>query len=105
MYNLMTCSGWPGGMSFFGDCTMAWFSFVIIVFLAMIARRQCVDGVLAGTGFNIWGAFGLGIGANVLITALTGSARWSMLAGVLGVIVGGYVLGLIFDTSGGGEQY
>jgi hypothetical protein len=28
-----------------------------------------------------------------------------MLAGVLGVIVGGYVLGLFLDNSGGGEQY
>ena len=105
MYNLMTCQGWPGGMSFLGDCTMAWLSFVIIVFLAMILRRQCTDGILAGTGFNIFGALGFGLGANILLTAITGSARWSLLAGILGIIVGGYVLGLWLDNSGGGESY
>jgi hypothetical protein len=82
---------------------MAWFSFIIIVFLAMILRRQCNDGFLSGTGFNVWGAFGLGVGLNVLLTALTGSPRWSLLAGLLGVVIGGYVLGLIYDTAGGGD--
>ena len=103
VYNMMQCSGWIGGMSFFGDCTMAWVSLVIIVFLAMVLRRQCEDGFLAGTGFNVFGAFGLGIGLNILLTALTGSARWSLLAGIVGVIAGGYVIGLVFDTTGGGE--
>ena len=102
---MMTCGGWAGGMSFMGDCTMAWLSFVIIVFIAMILRRQCSDGFLAGTGFNVYGAFGLGIGANVILTAITGSARWSLLAGLLGVIVGGYVIGLWLDNSGGGETF
>lgn len=99
MYSMMSCSGW-GDYSILGGCSMAWFSFVIIVFLALIARRQCTDGFLAGTGFNIIGAFILGIGGNVLLTALTGNARWSLIVGIVGVVVGGYIFGLFFDMTG-----
>ena len=102
MYNPMTCSGWgAGGFSLFGDCTLAWFSFAIIIFLALIVRRQCDDGLLAGTGFNVIGAFVLGLGGNFVVTILTGSARWSLIAGVAGVAIGGYVFGLFSDSSGG----
>ena len=102
MYNQMTCQGWENGTSFLGPCSMAWVGLVIVAFLVMVMRRQCDDGFLAGTGFNVFGAAGFGVGANVLVTILTGSARWSMLAGVIGVIAGGYVLGLIFGGSESG---
>lgn len=105
MYNMMTCQGWPGGMSLFGDCTMAWFGFVILVFLCLVLRRQCTDGVLAGTNFNQYAAFGGGLGGYILLTTLLGSARWSLLAGVLGIVVGGFVVGMFADTSGGGDSY
>jgi hypothetical protein len=101
MYNLMTCNNLDLG--FLGSCSMAWFSLVIIVFIALFLRRQSNDGILAGTGFNVFGAFGLGIGANVILTAITGSARWSLLGGILGVVIGGYVIGFFLDTSGGEE--
>jgi len=105
MYNMMTCGGWVDGFSILGSCSMAWFSFAIIVFLALIAKRQCTDGILAGTGFNIIGAFVLGIGAHVIITSIFGSARWALVGGILGVAIGGYLLGLVMDTTGGGEDY
>ena len=82
---------------------MAWISFVFVVFLTLILRRQTDDGFLSGTGFNVIGAFAFGIGANVLVTALLGDARWSLLAGIIGVAVGGFVVGMFFDMSGGGE--
>jgi len=103
MYNQMTCSGWgEAGLSFLGPCSMAWVGLVIVVFLVMVLRRQCDDGILAGTGFNVFGAAGLGISGNILVTILLGSARWSVLAGVIGVIVGGYVFGLILGGSESG---
>ena len=101
MFNPMTCSGWENGTAFLGPCTLSWVSLVIIIFLVMILRRQCSDGILAGTGFNLYGAIALGIGGQILTTFMFGSARWSLLAGLVGVIVGGYVLGLIMDTGGG----
>lgn len=97
---MMSCSGQGWSMSILGDCSMAWISFAIVLFLVMIARRQCTDGILAGTGFNTIGAFVLGLGLNILTISIFGSARWGLLAGVLGVAIGGYVLGMFF----GGEN-
>lgn len=102
MFNPMTCSGMDTGI--LGSCSMSWFSLAIIVFLALIARRQCTDGILAGTGFNIIGAFSLGLGLNIVLTILTGEARWSLLAGVVGVVAGGYLIGLIWDQTGDGDE-
>jgi len=100
MYNMMTCAGSGWTYSILGGCSMAWFSLAIIVLLALVLRRQCDDGILAGTGFNIFGAFILGLGANVVLTAITGSARWSLLGGLVGIIVGGWVVGQFIDTGG-----
>ena len=102
-YNIMSCQGEGWTMSVLGDCSFAWFSFAIILFLCLICKRQAEDGFLSGTGFNVISAFILGIGANVLVTALIGDARWSLLAGIIGVAVGGFVVGMFFDMSGGGD--
>ena len=101
-HNIMTCGGWVDGIKFLGPCSQAWFGLVVVIFICFILRKQCEDGILAGTGFNSLGAFGLGIGANLVVTSVIGSARWSLLAGVLGIIIGGYVIGLILGS--GGEQ-
>lgn len=97
MYNMMTCEGF--GNSFFGGCTLAWFGFALIVFLAMIARRQCADGVLSGTPFNVIGAMVLGIGAYVIVITLSGAAKWAFLAGILGVALGGWLIGLFANQA------
>ena len=101
VWNLMTCSGPGWTMSVLGDCSLAWISFAIVLFLALIVRRQCLDGFLTGTGFNLIGAFVGGLGLNILLITLTGSARWSLLGGIAGMVIGGYVIGLF---EGGGEQ-
>lgn len=100
MYNIMTCQGSGWTTSLLGDCSLAWISFIIVVFLAMIVRRQCEDGFLAGIGFNLIGAFVLGIGLNILMITLTGSARWALVLGIAGIAAGGYFGGLIFDQGG-----
>ena len=99
-YNMMTCAGGDWAMSVMGGCSMAWISFAVIVFLILIARRQADDGFLAGRGFSFIGAIVGGLGANILITILTGAARWSLLGGILGVIVGGFVVGMFFGDGG-----
>ena len=105
-FNMMTCSSSDGSWimgAILGDCSLAWFSFAIIIFLALMLRRQATDGFLAGTGYNIFGAFIVGLGANILITFLFGSARWSLIGGVLGLVVGGFGIGYFLDTAGGSE--
>ena len=103
VYNMMTCTGGDWTFAVLGDCSMAWISFAVIVFLILISRRQAEDGFLAGTGYNFIGALVGGIGGSVIATTLLGSARWSMLAGIVGIIVGGFVVGMFFDTGGGYE--
>jgi len=97
---MMTCQGWgTSGFTILGECSLAWIGFVIIFFLCMVLKRQTNDGILSGTNFNVPGAFILGLGANVIITAITGSVRWSFLAGLAGVAVGGFIIGIFFNTS------
>jgi hypothetical protein len=92
MYNIMTCDG-----------NMCWLTFIITLALAAVLRRQCQDGVLAGTPFNTIGGFGVGLGLNIIMTTLFGDPRWSLLAGIAGVAIGGFLLGMILP-SGDGES-
>lgn len=100
----MTCQGpgWDMGQ-ILGGCSISWFSLVIILFLGLILRRQCEDGFLAGTGFNLVGALALGLGSAIVVISLTGNARWALVIGVVGLALGGYLLGLRWDQSGGGD--
>ena len=100
VYNLMTCEGgnWVR-TEFLGDCTMSWFSFAIILIIAMVARRQAEDGFLSGISFNAIGAFIGGLGLNLLVITLLGSARWALVAGIVGIALGGYIFGLILGGS------
>lgn len=102
LYNIMQCTG-PSWETFaiLGDCSFAWFSFAITLFLALVARRQCDDGFLSGTPFNLIGALVLGLGANLLVITLMGSPRFSLVAGVVGVIAGGYLGGMVLGSSEG----
>ena len=101
MYSIMSCSGWGSeGTALLGACAMSWLSFVVIVFLAMILKRQCDDGILAGTGYNLAGALGGGIGVGLIITTFFGSALWSMMLGIAGVIIGGFLFGMFFGNEG-----
>ena len=99
MYSLMTCQGGNWTMSVLGGCSMAWFSFAIVLMLALISKRQCADGILAGTNFNFPFALIIGLSANVILTTITGDPMWSLLAGLGGLAVGGFGVGMIWNTS------
>ena len=91
----MTCEGMKGL-----SCSLVWFAFAITVFLAMILRRQCSDGILSGVSYNIYGAMGLGVLGVVVASAITASPQISLIAGLVGIAVGGFGGGLIMDTAG-----
>lgn len=101
----MTCEGtnWVAG-AFLGDCSMSWLTLVIVVFIALILRRQAEDGFLSGMGFNVVGALGVGLGLDILLVTLFGSPRWALLAGIAGVAIGGFLLGMIWDQAEGGSE-
>lgn len=98
----MTCEGWgAAGFSLLGACSMAWIVIAILVFLALIARRQAEDGILAGMGYNIFGAMGVGLGAAIVIITLFGNSVWALIFGVVGIAAGGFGIGLITGSSEG----
>jgi hypothetical protein len=101
---MMTCEN-MGAMSVLGNCSLAWFSFAIVLMLCLIMKRQVADGFLAGTNFNFPFALIIGLAANVILTTITGDAMWSLLAGLAGLAVGGFGVGMIWDTSEGSEDY
>lgn len=95
--NLMTCEGFTGN---FLACGMAWLQIAIVFFVVMILRRQCDDGVLSGTGFNWIAAMVAGIGIDLLLVTIFGNAAIGLIAGLIGVAVGGFGLGFF----GGGSE-
>lgn len=99
VYNIMTCQGWSTAI--FGGCSMAWLGLALIVILTLILRRQCDDGILAGTGFSAVGGFVGGIGGYIILISFIGATNWAFLAGMVGLIVGGWVLGQFMGSSDG----
>lgn len=101
MYDMMTCGGL--GTSVLGPCSLSWFAFAIVLMLGLVLRRQCQDGIFSGTGYNAIAALGLGLVLTYLTVSLTGEPRWGLLAGFVGLAVGGFLIGMWIDTAGGAE--
>lgn len=91
MYNLFTCEGFSGS---FLACGMGWFPIVIIILSIFIIRKQAEDGNIP-IAWNTIGAFVLGLGLWFLVISLTGDPRWGMLAGIVGELAGGFLLGMV----------
>lgn len=95
--NIMTGSGCGSNLNW----SLLWLTLVILAFLLLILKKQCEEGILSGTGFNFPAAIvGTTISALLLII-LTGSARWTLLAGAIGLAIGGFLLG--YFMNGGTE--
>ena len=103
IYNLMNCRGF--GTEFLGGCSMGWFGLVIVFFVAALLRKW--GGEEFDIPFNFLSSIGLGFLSYVLLVTLTGSTRWSLLAGIIGVLIGAYVTPIFYDEGfgGGGESY
>lgn len=90
LYNLMTCENFSGS---FLACGLAWLPLALIIFLALILKRQAEDGFLSGMDWDIYGSIGVGLALAVLVVTLTGDARWELLAGLGGMAAGGILIG------------
>jgi len=90
--NLLTGMGFDTG--FFGGYSMAFLGLVIIVFIIMFVRRWI--GEEAGIPFNtLFASIGAGFGW-FLVTSLTCSSKWGFVAGIVGMILGGFIIGYFF---------
>ena len=98
--NMMTCSGFSNGVM--GGCSMAWMGLVLLFFIIMLVRKWI--GEEMGVSFNMIFAVGLSFAGYLILMTLTGSSRWAFLSGIVGLAVGGFIVGMFWDTSGG-EEY
>jgi hypothetical protein len=95
--NLMSGQGCGG----FGPWAMVWLALGIVIMLSLILRRQCDDGVFAGTNFNFVGSLVVGCLPALLLGVLFASPLWTLLGGLIGIGIGGFALGFL---GGGGYE-
>ena len=116
IYNLMTCQGFQvfggalmGGNLIDHSCNFTWsmdlFIIAIAFFLPFIIRKQCADGVLAGTNFNHIASLSIGLVSTVMAITFIATPRWVLLIGLAGVLIGGFGVGLVSSTSEDAGNY
>jgi hypothetical protein len=109
LYNCLNCHGWAtkatamGPISFDigSPCMMAKLGLVILFFITALVRKW--GGEEIGVDFSFWWAIGLGMGLYLLAVTFTGSTQFAMLCGVIGMLIGGYLMGYILGGSESGE--
>ena len=86
MYNLMSAAGFPGmGMQFF----MCWIGLALLVLIGMFAKKWLGEEEILSYPYNWIGSL-LGAVVYIIITTLTGSAKFSLVGGLIGLLVGGF---------------
>lgn len=105
--NIMTGQGFPGGLGFLQSWTICWLAIALLAALTLVIRRQCIDGALSGTPFNLIGAASIGIVTVIIVAGLTADPLWVLIGGLAAIIIGGFFSGMIFggDDDSGGEGF
>ncbi|MDD5191645.1 MAG: hypothetical protein PHX96_00755 [Candidatus Nanoarchaeia archaeon] len=94
MYNIMTCSGWTSGY-----CSIIRIGFIILFFIFAIIEKWGKKEV--NIEFSLIFSLILGFFSYWLVAILSGSFQWSLIAGLILGLIGGYGVGIIL---GGTEQ-
>lgn len=99
IYNLMSCQNFDAG--FMGGCGMAWMGLVLLFFLGALLRKW--GGEEVDMPFNFISCLVIGFLAYIIVISFLGSAKWAMLAGVIGLVGAGYITPYIYEepTFGG----
>lgn len=106
-FNILTGEGFCeaiGKCGFNINWGLSCLAIVLTVFFALILKRQTEDGVLSGVSYNFIGSMALGVLAAGLIVTFTGDPRWTILAGIGGLALGGFGLGIFTGSSDGGYE-
>ena len=88
------------------DCSLLWIIMIILFFIAAMFRKNIAEGLLDMEFSLIGGSIGAVI-VFIIMIYITHSMKWSGVAGLVGVIIGGFV-GATFlpdgeSDSGGGD--
>ncbi|MFI5405076.1 MAG: hypothetical protein ACHQ1D_01040 [Nitrososphaerales archaeon] len=96
IYNIMTGNNFS--TEIFGSYSMAWLGMVVLFFMVVFSRKWI--GEAMDLPFSTIGAF---VGAYLpylIIITIWGSPKFSLLGGIIGFIVGAFLLGGLFGDSG-----
>lgn len=94
--NIMTGNGFD--TSFLGEYGMAWLAMVVLFFLVVFARRWIGEGF--GLAFWTIGGF---VGAFIpylIIVTFFCTVKWALFGGIIGFIVGAFVIGNFIGDGG-----
>jgi len=72
------------------DCSILWIMMIGLFFVAAIFRKNIAEGLL-DMDFSLIGGAGIGCLVFFIMTYITHSMKWSGIAGLVGVIVGGFI--------------
>ena len=97
MCNLMTGAGFDLG--FMGGFGMAWLGMVIIIFIIFLTNKWI--GEEMGIAFNMFAAFIGALIPYIIVVTITCEFKWALAAGIIGFIIGGFLIGQFTDSGGG----
>jgi len=93
IYNLMTCENF---IKCFGkDWIAAWIGLLIIAVIIMLGKKWLGEEEIIGYSYN-WLFSILGAIIYILMVSFTGSAKWSLLVGVIATLLAGFGAGSMF---------
>ena len=95
--NIMTGAGFD--LNMMGGLSMAWVGMVILFFLVIFARKWV--GEEMGIGFNVIFAFVGAFVPYIIVVTLTCQFKWALAAGIVGFVVGGFLIGPFIETGDG----
>jgi hypothetical protein len=91
-YNILNCAGWETtGFMTFGPCMKARLGLVFLFFIIALIRKW--GGEEMGIGFSFLFALILGIVPYLIIITIFGSMKLAFLIGIVGSLIGGYLMG------------
>jgi hypothetical protein len=85
--SLMTGAGFEGG-AYSSSWIMSWIGLAVIILLIILSKKWLAEEQIAGP-YSFIGGF-LGALVYFIVVSLTGQAKWSILAGLIGMAIGGF---------------
>jgi len=82
------------------DCSLAWMAMIGLFFLGAILRKQVSE--LMDMEFSLIGGVSASTITFIILFLIFHSLQWSSLAGLLALILGGFLLGPLIGGGGGG---
>lgn len=92
VYNILTGAGFD--KSAFGSWSLAMLVIPVLFFVVVFANKYLED-----YNWNKLGAFVVAFLGYLVLITLTGAAKWGLAGGIIGMIAGGFVIGLFYGES------